>query len=86
MLGRITVHRAWYHCAHCEHGIAPRDDELGVTGASLSPGLRRITARAAATEPFATAADLLADLAGIRLTPKRIERSAEADGAAARHA
>ncbi len=43
VLGRITVHRAWYHCAHCEHGIAPRDDELGVTGASLSPGLRRIT-------------------------------------------
>jgi hypothetical protein len=83
VLGRITVRRAWYHCAECEHGIAPRDDDLGVTGASLSPGLRSMTARAAAAEPFATAADLLAELAGIRLSAKRIERSAETDGAAA---
>ena len=42
-----------------------------------------MAARAAAAEPFATAAELLAELAGIRLTAKRIERSAEADGAAA---
>jgi hypothetical protein len=75
VLGRITVRRAWYHCAVCEHGIAPRDDDLGVTGASLSPGLRSMTARAAA-------ADLLAELSGIRLSAKRIERSAETDGAA----
>ena len=68
VLGRMTVHRVWYHCAQCEHGIAPRDDELGVTSPSLSPRLRRTAVRAAATEPFATAADLLADLAGIRLT------------------
>lgn len=83
VLGRISVRRAYYHCAACGRGIAPRDDDLGVTDASLSPGLRRMTARAAAAEPFATAADLLAELAGIRLTPKRIERSAETDGAAA---
>ncbi len=83
VLGRISVRRAYYHCAACGRGIAPRDDDLGVTDASLSPGLRRMAARAAAAEPFATAADLLAELAGIRLTPKRIERSAETDGAAA---
>lgn len=83
VLGRISVRRAYYHCAACGRGIAPRDDDLGITAASLSPGLRRMAARAGAAEPFATAADLLAELAGIRLTPKRIERSAEADGAAA---
>lgn len=55
----------------------PRDDDLGVTDASLSPGLRRMVARAAAAEPFATAADLLAELAGIQLSDKRIERSAD---------
>jgi hypothetical protein len=82
VLGRISVRRAYYHCAVCEHGIAPRDDDLGVTHASLSPGLRRMVARAAAAEPFATAAGLLAELAGIELTDKRIERSAETDGAA----
>ena len=85
VLGRITLRRAYYHCRICKRGIVPRDDDLGVTGASLSPGLRRMAARAAAAEPFATAAELLAELAGIRLTDKRIERSAEADGAAVAH-
>ena len=33
--------------------------------------------------PFAKAGHLLAELAGIQLTAKRIERSGEADGAAA---
>ena len=83
VLGRITLRRAYYHCAACRRGDAPRDDDLGVTGASLSPGLRRMVARAGAAEPFATAADLLAELAGIRLSTKRIERSAENDGMAA---
>lgn len=83
VLGRITVRRAYYHCAVCRRGIVPRDEQLGVTGASLSPGLRAMVARAGAVAPFATAADLLAELAGIRLTNKRIERSAETDGAAA---
>ena len=77
------MRRAYYHCAVCKRGIVPRDGELGVTGASLSPGLRSMVARAAAAEPFAKAADLLAELAGIRLSAKRIERCAESDGAAA---
>jgi hypothetical protein len=83
VLGPVTVRRAWYHCAACHHGLAPRDGELGAAGASLSPGLRAMVARAAAAVPFATAGALLAELAGIGLTTKRIERSAEADGAAA---
>jgi hypothetical protein len=38
--------------------------------------------RAAAAGPFAKAAGLLADLAGVRLTVKRVERAAEASGTA----
>ena len=29
VLGPVTVNRAWYHCATCGHGLAPRDAELG---------------------------------------------------------
>jgi hypothetical protein len=83
VLGPVELRRAYYHCASCRRGIVPRDDELGVAQASLSPGLRKMTARAAAAVPFATATDLLAELAGIRLPSKRIERSAENDGTAA---
>jgi len=82
VLGPVTLTRAWYHCAACRHGLAPRDSELGVAGVSLSPGLAAMNDQAAATGPFAGAARLLADLAGVRLTAKRVERPAEASGAA----
>ena len=82
VLGPVTVTRAWYHCAGCKHGLAPRDGELGVAGASISPGLAAMNDLAAAAGPFAKAATLLEDLAGVRLTVKRVERAAEASGAA----
>ena len=25
VLGPVTISRAWYHCAACKHGLAPRD-------------------------------------------------------------
>ena len=39
VLGPVTLRLAWYHCARCKHGMAPRDAQLGVAGESLSPGL-----------------------------------------------
>jgi hypothetical protein len=42
--------------------------------------------KAAAAGPFAGAASMLEDLAGVRLTVKRVERAAEASGAAAAQA
>ncbi len=80
-LGLVTLSRAWYHCAKCERGLAPRDDELGVARTSMSPGLAAMNDIAAVAGPFAGAAHLLVELAGIRLTAKRVERAAEASGA-----
>ena len=82
VLGPVTLNRAWYHCKTCKHGLAPRDTELGVAGTSLSPGLTAMNDKAAAAGPFAGAASMLEDLAGVRLTVKRTERAAEASGAA----
>jgi hypothetical protein len=86
VLGQVRVLRAWYHCAECKHGFAPRDEQLAVAGTCLSPGLREMIARAGAEVPFGKAAALLADLAGITISAKTAERSAEASGAAARAA
>jgi hypothetical protein len=83
VLGPVTVNRAWYRCAACGHGLAPRDAELGLAGDTMSRGLAKMTARAAAAEPFAKGSGLLADLAGVTVSARRIERHAEADGAAA---
>ena len=46
----------------------------------MSPGLAAMNDRVAAAGPFAKAAGLLDDLAGVHLTAKRVERSAEASG------
>jgi len=83
VLGPVTLTRAWYHCAQCGHGLAPRDAELGVAGQSMSPGLAAMTDLAAADGPFAKASRMLQTMAGVHLTAKRVERSAEASGTAA---
>lgn len=80
VLGPVTLRRAWYRCRACGHGIVPRDTELGVAGSSLSPGLRAMVARVGAQEPFRVARQDLAELAGLELTAKRVERGTEADG------
>jgi hypothetical protein len=83
VLGAVTLNRAWYHCAACGHGFAPRDAELGVAQATMSPGLAKMSARAAAAVPFTPGAALVGELAGITLTGRRLGRHAEADGTAA---
>ena len=83
VLGPVTLTRAWYHCADCKHGLAPRDAELGVAGQSMSPGLAAMTDLAAADGPFAKASRMLQTMAGVHLTAKRVERAAEASGTAA---
>lgn len=80
VLGPVRLRRAWYHCTTCRHGHAPRDEQLGVVGTSLSPGLRRMIDRVGATAPFAPAGRLLGDLAGLVVNAKRVQRTAEADG------
>ena len=86
VLGPIALRRAYYHCRSCGHGVVPRDVELGVDHTSLSPGLRAMAAHTATAVPFAKAAGLLAELAGVTVSTSRVERAAEADGAAARTA
>lgn len=83
VLGPIRLSRAYYHCRDCTAGIVPLDDDLDVAGASLSGGLRAMIATTAAAVPFNQAASLIEELAGICLTTKRVERSAETDGTAA---
>jgi hypothetical protein len=86
VLGPVTLRRAWYHCAACRAGFAPRDAQLGISAGSLSPGLAEMIALAGAEVSFARAAGLVSGLAGISVSARTVERSAEASGAAARAA
>ena len=78
--GPVHLRRAYYHCLACGRGCVPKDAELGVVGSSLSPGLRRMVAQVGSQEPFAAGSRDLAEPAGLHVTGKRVERSAEADG------
>ena len=83
VVGPVRLRRARYHCSVCGHGTAPRDGQLEVAGASLTPGLRRMIDRAGAAAPFTPAAGLLAELAGVTVNAKAVQRAAETDGQAA---
>ena len=80
VLGPLELERAYYHCVACGSGFYPRDRELGLEGGSLTPGAVRMVGTAAARVSFAESSELLAELGGLRIDPKRVEREAEALG------
>jgi hypothetical protein len=69
VLGPIEYRRAYYHCSDCGHGVVPRDDELGVAHASLTPGPAAMADRVGAGVPFAKGRDLLAERPGSSFAP-----------------
>ena len=79
-LGDLTLERSWYHCDGCGHGFSPRDRALGMDDTVLSPAVVRMVGRAAARVSFAGSSDLLRGLAGLAVSPKTVERHAEALG------
>ena len=81
-LGEMTLQRAWYHCAACDAGCAPRDRVLGLESGALSPAVLRMVGVSAARVSFAESSQLLRELAGLRIDPKQVERQAEALGRA----
>ena len=80
VLGPLTLQRACYHCRACGAGFFPRDASLGLQGTSLSPAVTRMTGSAAALASFRRASELLAEVGGVSVRPKRVERVAEALG------
>jgi len=81
VLGSLQLERAYYHCERCHSGFCPRDRALGLQGPSLTPGVRRMTASAAALVSFEESSGLLHELAGVEVSAKQVERVAEALGA-----
>ena len=80
VLGHLRLERAYYHCEPCKTGFCPRDLVLGVEGSSLSPGVLRMVGLVGAIVSFEEGHELLRELAGVDVTPKHVERAAEALG------
>ena len=77
VLGAITCERAYYHCAACGQGAAPRDAPCGLDASGLSPGVQRLAAMVGAMSSFPEGAILLQELAGIGVEAKAVERTAQ---------
>ena len=81
VVGPVQLRRPYYFCAHCCRGQHPADSELGIAGLESSPGVRRMEAIVGSNAPFGRGCEPLKVLAGLEVTAKAIERTAETIGA-----
>ena len=59
LLGPLTLHRAYYHCAACHAGMCPRDRALSLHDTSLSPATTRLVGLTATKVSFVEASELM---------------------------
>ena len=79
-VGQAEFLRPWYLCPHCHHGQCPADVALDMEKTDLSPGVRRMLALIGSEAPFDHGRRQIELLAGLQLTAKAVERTAEAIG------
>jgi len=81
LVGSIRYHRAYYLCRCCGKGLFPFDQQAGLTARNLTPGLERVaTLAGTVADSFEKGADLLQEMAGIRLSESTVERTSEDAG------
>jgi hypothetical protein len=79
-VGKVRVSRPYYLCSHCGRGQFPADVELDIKDTELSPGVRRMQAVVGQEAPFDHGRQQMKLLAGLEVTTKSVERTAEAIG------
>jgi hypothetical protein len=81
MVGPVRISRPYYLCSQCHVGQFPVDVELDIENTEFSPGVRRMHALVGQEAPFAHGREQMQLLAGLEVTTKSVERTAEAIGA-----
>lgn len=81
VVGPAQCVRPYYLCDHCHHGQFPMDVELDIEKTELSAGVRRMLAVVGQEAAFAQGREQMQLLAGLSVTTKAVERTAEAIGA-----
>ena len=79
-VGQVQVSRPYYLCPHCHTGHFPVDVELDIERTEFSPGVRRMQALVGQQAPFDHGREQMQLLAGLEVTTKSVERTAEAMG------
>jgi hypothetical protein len=80
VMGRVEVSRPYYLCPHCHTGQFLTDVQLDIENTEFSPGVRRMQALVGQQAPFDDGREQMKVLAGLEVTTKSVERTAEAIG------
>ena len=80
-VGEARCLRPYYLCEHCHEGQFPVDVDLDIENTELSPGVRRMLATVGQEAPFEQGREQMKLLAGLSVTTKAVERTAETIGA-----
>jgi len=81
IVGPVRLARPYYLCSQCHLGQFPVDVELDIENTEFSPGVRRMQALVGQAAPFDHGREQMQLLAGLEVTTKSVERTAEAIGA-----
>jgi len=79
-VGWAQIERPYYLCPACHQGQFPADVQLDIHKTDFSPGVRRMLAAVGCAAPFAQGRDQMKLLAGLEVTAKAVERTAESIG------
>lgn len=79
-VGMVEVLRPYYLCPYCHTGQFPADVELDIANTEFSPGVRRMQAVVGQEAPFDHGRQQMKLLAGLEVSTKSVERTAEAIG------
>jgi hypothetical protein len=79
-VGTVNVSRPYYLCPYCHVGQFPADVELDIENTESSPGVRRMEAMVGQEAPFDHGREQMQVLAGLEVTTKAVERTAETIG------
>jgi hypothetical protein len=80
VVGWARIDRPYYLCPVCHTGQFPADVALDIDKTDFSPGVRRMLAAVGGVAPFAQGRDQIQLLAGLEVTAKTVERTAESIG------
>jgi hypothetical protein len=80
-VGPVRSARAYYLCRSCGKGRFPFDHQAGLTARNLTPGLEQVvTLAGTGADSFEKGAEVVQEMAGLRLGESTVERTTEAAG------
>jgi hypothetical protein len=78
LFGTVCYRHVYYYRRHCDRGHAPFDEQAGITPRALTLAAEQLATLAGGVcDSFERGADLLQEMAAVRLSESIVERTTE---------